>query len=594
MSHEEASLSTSLSLHAPDHRAIAEIRLILAVATLAAVIFTSPFTGLTTFLSSGVIAAYALSALALYWVALKHPSMVRQRLVYWLDAGWLLAIIGLTRDSGSPLFLLLLYPILVAAAQAGFVRGMVVSAGTVLAYVLLSVLLVDGRHSIDELMLEAGILLVLGFMMSRWAGAEQHLKRKLGALNRLGKLPGLRDEDEPFWTETLGELASYFGAQSALFVGRGEDGSYRIYEYETGKPVWSIALRDEQAAAFASVPERWAIAWRAPFLGSGFGTARVVDMADGRVLGGMEGRLQALAETLDSTRWLSFSLHTGARYRGRLFLTGIRPFKCRLEWAFIQQLASQISLKWDNLLLARQLTRIAASGERERVSRDLHDGTVQPYLGLKYGLEALRRKMPKDDALAADVDELVRMTDGSILQLRGYIRKLRASKRDGTHPALSAIRAQVQQFEEYSGLKVEVHAREFTLSEPRLLEVRQLIAEGLSNIRRHTGARKVALDLVVEQDMLRIAFINPVARIAPPFKPRSLTERTAAMGGAVEVMRFATETVVKVVLPLWEEGRNDKHADQSDAGGRSPEPVVGAVEADRGGSARLRACGNRP
>jgi signal transduction histidine kinase len=603
MSLEEASLSTNLSLHSPDHRAIAEIRLILAVATLVVVIFTSPFTSLTTFLSYGVIAAYVLSALALYWVALKRPSMVRQRLVYWLDAGWLLAIIGLTRDSDSPLFLLLLYPILVAAAQAGFVRGMVVSAGTVLAYVLLSVLLVDGRHSIDELMLEAGILLVLGFMMSRWAGAEQHLKRKLGALNRLGKLPGLRDEDEPFWTETLGELATYFGAGSALFVGRGEDGSYRIYEYETGKPAWSIALGDEQAAVFASVPEHWAIAWRSPLrssgsgfgfgFGFGFGTARVVDMADGRALVGMDGRLQALAETLDSARWLSFSLHTEARYRGRIFLSGIQAFKCRLEWAFIQQLASQISLKWDNLLLARQLTRIAASGERERVSRDLHDGTVQPYLGLKYGLEALRRKMPKDDALAADVDELVRMTDGSILQLRGYIRKLRASERGGTYPALSAIRAQVQQFEEYSGLKVDVRAREFTLSEARLLEVRQLIAEGLSNIRRHTRARRVALDLVVEQDTLRIAFINPVARIAPPFKPRSLTERTAAMGGAVEVMRFATETVVKVVLPLWEEGRNDKHADQSDAGGRPPESVVGAVEADRGGSARLRACGNR-
>ena len=592
MSHEEASLNTSPSLDSPDHRAIAEIRLILAVATLVAVVFTSPFTGLTTFLSHGVIGAYVLSALALYWVALKRPSVVRQGLVYWLDAGWLLAIIGLTRDSDSPLFLLLLYPVLVAAAQAGFVRGMVVSAGTALAYGLLSVVLVDGRHTIGELMLEAGILLVLGFMMSRWAGAEQHLKRKLGALNRLGKLPGLRDEDEPFWTETLGELATYFGAGSALFVGRGEDGSYRIYEYETGKPVWSIALGDEQAAVFASVPEHWAIAWRSSLRGSGSGTARVVDMADGRALAGMEGRLQALAETLDSTCWLSFSLHTGARYRGRVFLVGIQLFKCRLEWAFIQQLASQISLKWDNLLLARQLTRIAASGERERISRDLHDSTVQPYLGLKYGLEALRRKMPNGNALAADLDELLRMTDGSILQLRGYIRELRASERDGTHPALSAIRAQVQQFEDYSGLKVEVHAREFTLSEPRLLEVRQLIAEGLSNIRRHTRAPKATLDLLVEQNTLRIAFINPVARIAPPFKPRSLTERTAAMGGAVEVMRFANETVVKVVLPLWMEGRNDNHADQSDAGGRSPEPVVGAVEVDRGGSARLRACGN--
>jgi signal transduction histidine kinase len=588
MNNEEASLSTNSPLDSPDHRAVAEIRLILAAATLVAVVFTSPFTGLSAFLSYVVIAAYVVSALALYW-AWKRPSGVRPRLAYWLDAGWLLAIIGLTRDSDSPLFLLLLYPILVAAAQAGFVRGMVVSAGTALAYLLLSVSLASGRHNADELVLEAGILLLLGFMISRWAGAEQHLKRKLRVLGRLGKSSGLGDEDEPFWTEKLGELAAYFAAESALFVGGGDDG-YRIYEYETGKPACGTALSDEQAATFTGLPEHWAIAWRLPFPGSG---ARVVDMADGRDLVGMEGRLQALAENLDSPRWLSFSLHGGARGRGRIFLLDIRPFSGRPEWAFIQQLAGQIALKWDNLLLARQLTRVAASGERERISRDLHDSTVQPYLGLKYGLEALRRKMPNDNALAADFDELVRMTDRSILQLRGYIRDLRGTERDGEYPGLSAIRAQVQQFEEYSGLKVDVRAREFTLSEPRLLEVRQLVAEGLSNIRRHTQARKVALDLLVEQNTLRIAFINPVARIAAPFRPRSLIERAAAMGGAVEVMRFANETVVKVVLPLWREEKDDKHADQSDAGGRSPESVVGAVEADRGGGARLRACGRR-
>lgn len=277
-------------------------------------------------------------------------------------------------------------------------------------------------------------------------------------------------------------------------------------------------------------------------------------MVDGRSLEGREACLQALAQTLETKRWLSFPLHTGSSYRGRIFLVGIERLKCRLEWGFIQQLAGQISLKWDNLLLARQLTRVAASGERERISRDLHDGTVQPYLGLKYGLEALRRKVPNDNALAAEVEELVRMTDHSILQLRGYIRDLRTAGGPGTHPALTVIRAQVQQFEAHAGLKVDILAREFDLSESRLLEVRQLLAEGLSNIRRHTNARQATLEIFVEQGLLRITFINPVASIAPPFKPRSLTERAAAMGGGVEVMRLATQTIVKIVLPLWREG----------------------------------------
>src|SRR5512139_1003674 len=556
MSLEEESLSRNIShrLDLPDHRAIAEIRLILALATLVAVVFMPSFTGLPTHVSYWVIAAYVVSALVLYWVEFNRPALVRQRLIYWLDAGWLLAIIGLTRDSDSPLFLLLLFPILVAAAQSGFVQGMAVSLGTALAYVVLSILLAD-NYPRPELILEAGILVVLGFMVARWAGAENQLKRKLFVLNRQGRSAGLRDEVEPFWDGTLRELATYFGAKSAFFIGREEDGGHRICGVETGNPGWSMALGDEQAAVLAGVPERWVIAWRSFFRGLPHGTARVLDIVDGKSMKDVEGRLQPLVQTLEATRWLSFPLHAGTRYRGRIFLTGVAPFKCRLERGFIRQLAGQVSLGWENLLMARKLTRVAASGERERISRDLHDSTVQPYLGLRYGLEALRRKVPDGNRLAADVDELVHMTDDSILQLRGYIRDLRAAERNGAHPALTPIRAQVQQFEAHSGLKVDIRAREFTLSETRLLEVRQLVAEGLANIRRHTDARQAALEIFVEQGMLHIAFINPVAAIAAPFKPRSLTERAAAMGGAVEVVRLATETMVKITLPLWEEGR---------------------------------------
>lgn len=550
MSLAEASLSTNLfhALDLPDRRAISEIRVVLALATLVAVSFMPPPAGLVA-ITFGALALYIASSLVLYWVELNRPALVRPGLVYWLDAGWMLAIVLLASHSDSPLFLILLFPILVAAAQAGFVQGMAVTLGVSLAYGLLSVL-TDAAGLEPELILRAGILLLLGFMVSRWASAESQLKCKLGALTRLSKSPGLRDEDELFWTETLGELSDYFGAGSALFLGREGDGNCRIYEYEPGKHVWSMVLKAEQATVLDSVPESWAVAWRSFHYGP-FGSARVIDMADGRVLEGTETSLRPLAQTLEAKRWLSFPLRCGSDYCGRIFLVGIGRGKFRLEWGFVQQLAGQISLKWDNLLLARQLTRVAASGERERISRDLHDSTVQPYLGLKYGLEALRRKVPDDNALASEVDELVRMTDNSILQLRGYIRDLRTTDAGGTHAGLTAIRAQVQQFEDYSGLKVDIRAQEFELTEPKLLEVRQLIAEGLSNIRRHSRARHATLEIAVEPGVLCIAFANSVASVAPPFKPRSLTERASAMGGEVDVTRLATETIVKIVLPLW-------------------------------------------
>lgn len=131
MNLEEASPRTSptRALDAPDQRTVAEIRIVLALSMLLAVVFVPSFTELPRPLSYAVAAAYAASALVLYWVGPNRPALVRPRLIYWIDAAWLLAIIGLTGNSTSPLFLLLLFPILVAAAQFGFVQGMAVSFG---------------------------------------------------------------------------------------------------------------------------------------------------------------------------------------------------------------------------------------------------------------------------------------------------------------------------------------------------------------------------------------------------------------------------------------------------------------------------------
>ncbi len=213
MSREEALPGRNISppLDLPDHRAIAEIRLILALATLVAVSFMPPSNVLPIPLHYGAIATYIASALVLYWVALNKPTLVRQRLVYWLDAAWLLLIISLSVNSGGPLFLLLLFPVLVAAAQVGFVQGMGVSLVTTAAYVLTSGWLTDEPYLRPEHLLQAGTLLAMGFMVSRWAGAESQLKHELSALNSLGKSPGLRDDAEPFWMDTLKELTAYFG-----------------------------------------------------------------------------------------------------------------------------------------------------------------------------------------------------------------------------------------------------------------------------------------------------------------------------------------------------------------------------------------------
>ena len=41
--------------------------------------------------------------------------------------------------------------------------------------------------------------------------------------------------------------------------------------------------------------------------------------------------------------------------------------------------------------------------ERQKISRDIHDSAVQPYIGLKLALEALARKIPPEHPLSRDV-----------------------------------------------------------------------------------------------------------------------------------------------------------------------------------------------
>jgi len=63
--------------------------------------------------------------------------------------------------------------------------------------------------------------------------------------------------------------------------------------------------------------------------------------------------------------------------------------------------------------------------ERQKISRDIHDSAVQPYIGLKLALEALARKVPPDHPLYKDIARLVDMTSMEIAGLRRYVKGLK-------------------------------------------------------------------------------------------------------------------------------------------------------------------------
>jgi len=84
-------------------------------------------------------------------------------------------------------------------------------------------------------------------------------------------------------------------------------------------------------------------------------------------------------------------------------------------------------------------------------------------------------------------------------------------------------------------------------------EMFQIMVEGLHNVRRHTRSAWALISFMICQGHLILRIANDVTagEASRPFIPRSITERTAALGGHTRVEQSeGKETVVVVDIPL--------------------------------------------
>jgi len=101
-----------------------------------------------------------------------------------------------------------------------------------------------------------------------------------------------------------------------------------------------------------------------------------------------------------------------------------------------------------------------------------------------------------------------------------------------------------------------VAADALSINERLAAEVFQMVAEGLSNIRRHTISDRATVELARNAQSLSLRIGNEAANGHVPrsFTPRSITERARALGGDATVEHTDDhQTIVKVMIPLESE-----------------------------------------
>jgi signal transduction histidine kinase len=221
---------------------------------------------------------------------------------------------------------------------------------------------------------------------------------------------------------------------------------------------------------------------------------------------------------------------------------------------------------YDRSLVQRIRTR-AMAAERARIVRELHDGPVQSLLGVEMQLAVLRRRAATN---APDlVPDLARFHDvlrNEVINLREVFEGIRTGI-DGDGPIQDGMADLVARFGVYTGAAAHFRSDDGpTLVAPRLRrEILRILSEALSNVRKHSGARRVTVRSAVRQRRLVLSiedngrgFAFAGVRTSADLRaagagPRSILERLRAIGGEMTIdSKPGVGSSVEVAVPLDE------------------------------------------
>lgn len=246
---------------------------------------------------------------------------------------------------------------------------------------------------------------------------------------------------------------------------------------------------------------------------------------------------------------------------GRLYLTNKRgaPEFTAHDQSIVERFALHAAIAMENARLHEAERRLAVVDDRERIGRDMHDGTIQNLYAVTLMLDDVPALMEEDPAQARErVDRAVDSLHGVIRDIRSFIFGLRPILLEdgGLSEELESLAAELE-----AGAGIEVRVRvdeELDLPPGVVAELLAIAREALSNVARHARASHVSLDLERTADAVRLTVEDDgIGFDAVAARPRThqgldnLQARAARLGGDVRIDSGAGRgTRIMLTLPL--------------------------------------------
>jgi len=189
---------------------------------------------------------------------------------------------------------------------------------------------------------------------------------------------------------------------------------------------------------------------------------------------------------------------------GRVYLTnkvGAAEFS-EADRSLVETFALHAGIAMENARLHEQLQRLAVVDERERISKDLHDGIIQNMYAVGLSLEDVPDLMEDDRVeAAARVERAIDSIHLSIQDIRNFIFGLRPGLLEGTS-LVAGLAALVEEYRHNMIVDVELNVPEAVPEPPGEVtgQILGIVSESLSNIVRHSRATRANLELTAPDD----------------------------------------------------------------------------------------------
>lgn len=252
-------------------------------------------------------------------------------------------------------------------------------------------------------------------------------------------------------------------------------------------------------------------------------------------------------------------------FRGNLYLTekGDGATFTEQDEETLARFATKVTIAIDNAFLHRQAQALATAEERLRIAREMHDGMAQVLAYVITKAQVVREYLnqSKTEEASKQLEQIAAAAREMYIDAREGIMALRT--RVGPDLSLTAtLEDFLTRWQGQSGIHGELHAEgDVTLPPMAELQLLRIIQESLSNVRKHSEARRARIDLrrldrhievVVEDDGQGFDLRSRVRSGFPRFGLAIMRERAESIGASFEIdskPQRGTRLCIRVPIP---------------------------------------------